>query len=964
MPRTNEVAFNSQLGEVLRMKHPLWRESLHVEQSGVFSENPRLQPDILLQPSNAQPVVVETEYSPARDVESDAKARLGLTLLNSTDQIEQAIAVRIPIELRHSQIQMSERIAISEFEYCVFSGEASSPDRIPSSGWFNGQIDDLVRCLEFAMVSQRLIDESLTVLERGVQTAARSLTDPYGEVITVPERKLGDLLNQRAGEQTNRMAATIIANALTFHSLISTAFDLPDINQIKEDNSRTTQDILLDVWRRILTDFNYWPIFEIASNLLARIPPQYAFRVLDALIAVANRLAEIGVTTRHDLSGRMFQNLIVDRKFLATFYTLPSSATLLAEIALHQLHSDWSKVEDFTKLRIADLSCGTGTLLSAAYHAILTRFRYNGGDDKNLHRAMIENAVVAADIMPAAAHLCASQLSSVHPTITFENTRVYTLPYGEGTGEEEFRDLAIGSLDLLNNDETHSLFATGQRQTTGGQGDVEVKDISLPHGSVDLVIMNPPFTRATNHESTTVPVPSFAGFKTSVEEQLAMSSRLSSIRHSLKVPAGNGNAGIASNFVDLAHAKVKEGGVIALVLPFAVIQGASWLGTRKLLQSNYENIKLVTIASSGDHDRAFSAETGMAETLIIATKCKRDSVSESSVLFINLLQRPQNLLEAVEVAKLSTRLPVNSTTGRLQAGEQALGIYIRASLEEGGCAAIRQVEVAETMFEIARGKFKLPRFRDELFLPITRLGELGERGLVHRDIGNEKDERPPFRGPFKIRQIQAPASYPVLWRHDAKRERRLLVEPDRQGEVRQGCKNRADDVWQTASRLHFTLDFQINSQSLSSCMTPQISLGGTAWPNFRPNDPSWQEILAIWANSTLGLMSFWWAGTRQQQGRSRLTISRLPELLTIDPRKLEESKLDLAKEIFEEFKNREFLPANEAYRDPSRQALDRVILIDLLEFPEDVLPPLDNLRLQWCAEPSVHGGKSSAPHST
>ena len=108
----------------------------------------------------------------------------------------------------------------------------------------------------------------------------------------------------------------------------------------------------------------------------------------------------------------------------------------------------------------------------------------------------------------AAAHLCVSQLPSVHPATAFDNTRVYTMPYGIG----EERGVAIGSLDLIAARRTRSLFATGQRQA---QGDVETHDVELPHESVDLVIMNPHFTHPTNHEIAKVPVPSFAGFRTS-----------------------------------------------------------------------------------------------------------------------------------------------------------------------------------------------------------------------------------------------------------------------------------------------------------------------------------------------------------------------------------------------------------------------------------------------------------------
>ena len=33
-----------------------------------------------------------------------------------------------------------------------------------------------------------------------------------------------------------------------------------------------------------------------------------------------------------------------------------------------------------------------------------------------------------------------------------------------------------------------------------------------------------------------------------------------------------------------------------------------------------------------------------------------------------------------------------------------------------------------------------------------------------------------------------------------------------------------------------------------------------------------------------------------------------------------------------------------------------------LRIPNSLMESLDLLRLQWCAEPSVHGGKSTAPH--
>ena len=97
--------------------------------------------------------------------------------------------------------------------------------------------------------------------------------------------------------------------------------------------------------------------------------------------------------------------------------------------------------------------------------------------------------------------------------------------------------------------------------------------------------MNPPFTRPTNHgrRGAEVPVPSFAGFDTSGAAQKAMSRRLQVLRRPEQ--AGHGNAGLGSNFLDLAHVLLRPGGVLALVLPLTVVQGAAWEPARQLLKN-------------------------------------------------------------------------------------------------------------------------------------------------------------------------------------------------------------------------------------------------------------------------------------------------------------------------------------------------------------------------------------------
>lgn len=50
MSNTSEIVFNGPLAEVLRAKHPLWKNCPGGEQTGVFHDHPRLRLDILILP--------------------------------------------------------------------------------------------------------------------------------------------------------------------------------------------------------------------------------------------------------------------------------------------------------------------------------------------------------------------------------------------------------------------------------------------------------------------------------------------------------------------------------------------------------------------------------------------------------------------------------------------------------------------------------------------------------------------------------------------------------------------------------------------------------------------------------------------------------------------------------------------------------------------------------------------------
>ena len=275
--------------------------------------------------------------------------------------------------------------------------------------------------------------------------------------------------------------------------------------------------------------------------------------------------------------------------------------------------------------------------------------------------------------------------------------------------------------------------------------------------------------------------------------------------------------------------------------------------------------------------------------------------------------------------------------------------------------------MARVASALYNGNLSLPRRSTVKTIALVHLKELGVRGVVDRDVDSpEPSTNGMPRGPFYRSEINTTihsVSYPLLWNHDCEKETRLVVNPDCQGIPRKNQEDQARLLWDKyASRLYFNRNFTLSSQPLAACFTSEKAIGGAAWPGFRCFDELHEIPILLFANTTLGLIAYWWNGSRQQKGRSIQTVSKMPQMITIDPRQFTEEQFKVADRIFDEFKTQDLLPANEAYRDPVRKSLDKALLVDLLGLDEDVMESMDLLRYKWCSEPFVHGGKSTRPN--
>ncbi len=273
-------------------------------------------------------------------------------------------------------------------------------DRLAGAAFALEEEDDLTISDVLSRV-RRSLGADIADLDREVERAVLDAAAPLSGDAGLSER-IGEVLSQEGGEQSNRMAAAIMFNAVVFQHHIASHHP-GKVRSLEEIRSADADRALVAAeWDTIL-DINYWPIFGIARKLLDAIDDDGVAAILAELYGSASD--KVAHRATQGLVGELFGRLIVDRKFLATYYTRPQSASFLAEMAVDRLEVDWSDPDTVTSLRVADLACGTGALLTAAYRRIAARHEDAGGDPAELHKKVMEEVLIGCDIMPTAVHL-------------------------------------------------------------------------------------------------------------------------------------------------------------------------------------------------------------------------------------------------------------------------------------------------------------------------------------------------------------------------------------------------------------------------------------------------------------------------------------------------------------------------------------------------------------------------------
>ena len=207
--------------------------------------------------------------------------------------------------------------------------------------------------------------------------------------------------------------------------------------------------------------------------------------------------------------------------------------------------------------------------------------------------------------------------------------------------------------------------------------------------------------------------------------------------------------------------------------------------------------------------------------------------------------------------------------------------------------------------------------------------------------------------------------WPMLHGHDSTVQRSMTVHQMASITLDDGQATLHRSVFeQKASRMHLNDSFRFNSQAMSACLTPEPAIGGTGWSAFNLHDPAEEKPIVLWLNTTVGLINHWSASNHAQNGLGHTSKGQLNQMPILDLRSLGRRKLDMMTRIFDEHANTQLMPACEAWQDPARQEIDRLVLRDVLGLDSQSMSNLEDIRNKWCQEPTVRGRKSASTPQT
>ena len=519
------------------------------------------RPDVLFQLRGLR-AVIEGKFADVPNAEQivldDAHKRVRAGIAHI------AAATVYPVELRTTPTaKILDTLSDARLRYCIITETSDGKN------WFEGNPASLMEALrraQEALSQDDIVEQTAKALHSRLVSVAQlwlgqtGACDRLSNILGITPPK-GETLEKAQGrrETAAKVSALVLANALIFQEQLAlTDGRVSPLRKIEKEADLV--GAIAKHWHWIWENINYVPIFQLGERVLDELPSNLSTtRAVTAVLAQAKAICEKQAALRHDLMGRIYHWLLHEAKYLGTYYTSVPAATLLLKLTLAaEWKQDLGDPAELARFKVADLACGTGTLLMAAAQAFSDKYiRTRAASDRplgqqelsTLHRTLMENMLYGYDVLPSAVHLTASTLALLAPDIAFVRMNLFVMPLGVDQGQAR-----LGSLDFLDGRELRTQMALDYSQietVRTGAAMSRATVAKLP--KLDLCVMNPPFVRSVGGNLLFGSLP---------DERGALQKDL---KKRLKHLPASATAGLGSVFVALADKHLEVGGRLAFL---------------------------------------------------------------------------------------------------------------------------------------------------------------------------------------------------------------------------------------------------------------------------------------------------------------------------------------------------------------------------------------------------------------
>lgn len=944
--RHREETINTQLAIVLS-KHGVHADAETIHRHG------QQRPDVMFLMGGVR-VVIEGKYADAPDAEN--------TVLRAARQRVQsgichiAVALIYPKTLRTVPVsRLDAALSESRLRHRVIS-ETGETD------WAEGSPDEVLASLRRAheaMTKDDIVAASAERLSERIQSiadlwaGAGGICDRLSDTLGMHSKR-GETAQERDArrETAAKVAALVLANAMIFQEQLAASNADGRIDSLRAyDNAADPINEIKKHWRWIWTRINYVPIFQIGEAILEEVPiTQGAIAAVRWLKDEAKAICANQSALRHDLMGRIYHWLLHHAKYLGTYYTATSSATMLLKLAFAQKWDiDFGSLKKLVDFVAADLACGTGTLLMATAQAITDRFivdRVSSGrrieqtDLRHLHKTLMENVIYGYDVLPSAVHLTASTLGMLAPEVTYSKMNLFTMPMGV-----QGRTLRLGSLDFIGHRSVPTQFTLDYSQMEVKQTGVAAEHYTKAEvPTLDLCVMNPPFVRSVGGNLLFGSLPD--------DERDRLQAELKRRAQNLKASV---TAGLGSVFMAIADKHLRVGGRMAFILPVALATGEAWGESRKLIADGY-HLEVVIVSHDAERPN-FSENTDLSELMFIARKRKRDE-APGRTLYVNLWHNPATIYEAMDLAsriaathaadvESGSVTSIKGSDGRKLA--ELVSLPAAQGEEQWIGAQFAQTWTLRVAVELSEHhQLTVPGSRS-IPVPLCRIDQIGEIGPDQRRIHDG----------FKVSDTEW-SPYPAFWNHEAKTVTTIRQQPNSWLspwlESPRGPNYGATRLWPRSGRILLVERVRTNSHRVLAVGFDQPVLGNTWWALKTSLDARQEKALLLWLNSTPSLLLMLSRRVVTQGAWMKIKKPQWEAMPVLDVRNLADDVLSRLADAHDRLGGQELQALARLNVDPVRAEIDAAISAAL------GLPDMKPLRDLLAREPGLTGkGLSAKP---